>query len=1156
MKKIAKAVLATSILGLVMLAPGAVNAAGEEVGITISTDKSSYDTTDDINAEITIENASGNEIDNLNLSGKVPEGYSQEGAKDFVWTLGGQDTLKDGETKTYQLSFKSEKVKANTNTATVKEADIKDIKNDTSVKKDNKTAQTGDTAYLSLALIMLILSGTGMILVFKKKDKRILSILLAGGLAGAMALSATRPVRAAEPDDVSEVKASAEIKVGDETITLEVVVSYKNVKSSNADNTADQKTELSYEGYNLKWEDNFDSALLDRTYWNVELHEKAWVNGEDQEYVDSEDNIFIRDGKLVLQAHEDASGRITSGRVNTQGKVDFKYGLIEVSAKVPEGQGFLPAFWLMPTNENLYGQWPRCGEIDAMEIKGQDTDTVLGTIHYGNPHMQSQGSKVTEQESFSECYHKFAVEWEPGKITWYVDGVKYHEESDWFTSTEGAGTASYPAPFDQNFYVILNLAVGNDWAGEVGEGVVVDGAEFDIDYVKVYQKDSYDEDVKKPEKTSGALREPDETGNYLNNGDFAVVEDLTDEKDWKFMTQEGGEATAEIKNKKINISPVKDGNVDYSIQLVQAGIPLEKGASYRVTFDGKAVEDRNIKVAVKAPDRGWAEYMPAKTVALTKENNSYSYEFKMTQDTDPNARFEYEIGKAGSVAAFSLSNIRLEKIAEPDEEELNKKTVLSTGNYVYNGGFDQGEKRLGYWEFSDADKALVKVTTEGNDGTIHRLELAENVTVKESELGISSGQTYRLSFDAEAKEEGAGIEVVLAGERYQLDLTTENKTYEFIVNVSENAANKDISIKNTSSVKVYLDNVSVTEAAMIKNGSFNAGSSGWEAYIDSNADATFVIDSLSEDNAADFTINGTGGDDWRIQLKQTGVNLEKGKWYKFSFKVKSSLPRQMRAILQGDEAHGWAAYSGENIVDLTSEYQTFEKVFCMANNTDKGAFVSFCLGKVGDNEINIQHRVCIDDVSLVEIDKPEDMETPELEADPVETKTGNNENGNNEEKKNTEVVSPGTNMISNADFSDGLTGWTNVITEQGQATTATADAKVTYHIENTGDKDYSIQLKKEGISLTKGKTYTMKLKMSTSVDRNVKIGIMSADYSSWYAGGEPVLSVGEDNELTYTFTMSKDDPTAQIYISMGKTLDTTPLTADITISDISLVEEE
>ena len=176
----------------------------------------------------------------------------------------------------------------------------------------------------------------------------------------------------------------------------------------------------------------------------------------------------------------------TSGRISTQNLKTFTYGRFEVRAKVPNGQGYLPAFWLMANDENVYGQWPRCGEIDCMEVMGQDTNKLYGTIHYGNPHAESQGTYTIKdgEKSFSDDFHTFTCDWEPGKITWYVDGIKYHEESNWHSTTEGQGTLTYPAPFDQPFYIILNLAVGGSWVGNPNEKTNFDNNPFVVDYVR------------------------------------------------------------------------------------------------------------------------------------------------------------------------------------------------------------------------------------------------------------------------------------------------------------------------------------------------------------------------------------------------------------------------------------------------------------------------------------------------------------------------------------------------------------------------------------------------------------------------------------------------------------------------------------------------
>lgn len=130
---------------------------------------------------------------------------------------------------------------------------------------------------------------------------------------------------------------------------------------------------LSYEGYKLVFQDDFDAPELNRADWNVELHEPGWVNQEWQRYVDSPENIFLKDGKLVIRPvktiAEDGGASYTSGRVCTRGKHEFTYGIFEARLKVPAGKGYLPAFWLL-ADEDIFEPWPFCGEIDIMEVMG------------------------------------------------------------------------------------------------------------------------------------------------------------------------------------------------------------------------------------------------------------------------------------------------------------------------------------------------------------------------------------------------------------------------------------------------------------------------------------------------------------------------------------------------------------------------------------------------------------------------------------------------------------------------------------------------------------------------------------------------------------------------------------------------------------------
>ncbi len=641
----------------------------------------------------------------------------------------------------------------------------------------------------------------------------------------------------------------------------------------------------------------------------------------------------------------------TSGRISTQNLKTFTYGRFEVKAKVPKGQGYLPAFWLMANDENVYGQWPRCGEIDCMEVMGQDTKKLYGTIHYGNPHAESQGTYTIKdgEKSFSDDFHTFTCDWEPGKITWYVDGIKYHEESNWHSTTEGQGTLTYPAPFDQPFYIILNLAVGGSWVGNPNEETNFVNNPFVVDYVRVYQKDSYDENVTRPEVKFEPTNEPDDSGNYIKNSTFAEAEDLTDDTNWKFITALDGAATAEIKDNSMVISTENAGTVDYSVQLVQANVPFEKGATYEVSFDAQASENRKMNVDVKAPDRGYQSYMKTMVPELTTEMKHFSTQFVMKADSDVNGRLEFNMGNAGS-GDIVLKNVVVRKTAEPDPNAKEEKTILANGSCIYNGSFQEGKNHLGYWDITP-EGADIKVT--GLSDGRRLVTEGKSVTISQSDLAFKEGTAYALSFDAYAQN-GATVVATVGGNTYKVNVEAGNEKKDYVVKIPATAKFTDKTVSLKIEGAISLDNVKMVEDAKIKNGSFNDSLSGYEVYVDSAAKATVVVDSLKENNALDVTVDDTGADDWRIQIKQNNVLLEKGKKYKLSYEAKSTIDRKIRVVMQGGAALGWPVYSehsddqdaNDGIVTLTSEYQKFTEEFIMTEETDAKAFLSICLGNI------------------------------------------------------------------------------------------------------------------------------------------------------------------------------------------------------------------
>lgn len=742
--------------------------------------------------------------------------------------------------------------------------------------------------------------------------------------------------------------------------------------------------------YKLVWEDEFEGDRLNMDDWNFEYHEPGWVNAELQEYVDSEKNTYVKDGKLYIQALKeiiDGKPYYTSGRINTQGKHDFQYGRFEARAKVPSGKGFLPAFWMMPTEEGYYGQWPKCGEIDIMEVHGSELTTTYSTLHFGEPHTQEQSSYqiAAGEENFGEAFHVFACEWDPGEFRFYVDGKMIGSVNDWFTKKEGFGEVAYPAPYDQPFYMILNLAVGGSWVGYPDDDdVFEENAQFVIDYVRVYEKDSYDTNVTKPENEI-SLGEPDETGNYVVNGDFSEAEDMTKEDShWRLLLAEGGKGETRISDNALHITSESAGTVNYGVQIVQAGMPMEKGAKYKLTYDAYADEARTMITNVTAPDKGYIRYLEDTTVELTTEKQSYEHLFDMTGDSDANGRIEFNLGNQGSIAAVHVSNVRLEKAGEAAKTE---KTVLPDGNYVYNGTFSEGNdpdrRRLAYWDWdtTQCEEATVAVTDNKERElivTVPETEPSESslnkVVVSQKPVAITGGKKFILSFDAYADKAGA-MQTTIAGQAFDSELTTDKTAFKYEFETPESLKDAELCFLFGSAGIYYIDNVRIREDSILVNGDFSSGMTGYEVYVhDAAKVADHIVDALNEDNAFSMDIADTGSEGWHIQLKQNDIKLEKGKWYKLAFDAKSTKDRTIMYALQKDgsrhkDANGaedWTAYSGEHMAELTRDYQNFAIVFEMDADTDDGTILSISMGAVGGKQISDRHSVVIDNITLEE----------------------------------------------------------------------------------------------------------------------------------------------------------------------------------------------
>ena len=188
------------------------------------------------------------------------------------------------------------------------------------------------------------------------------------------------------------------------------------------------------------------------------------------------------------------------------------------------------------------------------------------------------------------------------------------------------------------------------------------------------------------------LREPNEQGNYINNGDFSDAGDLADDTGWQFFTAEGGEAAAEIKGNEVSITTEQEGSADYSVQFVQADLPVKKGSTYRVSFDAYAAADRTMKVGISAPDRDYKRYLEDTVVELTTEKKTFTYEFTMGDEDDANGRLEFNLGACGSTDAVMISNVSV--LMTDGAEEKGDASEDLAGDVTQTEWFQSGLSRV------------------------------------------------------------------------------------------------------------------------------------------------------------------------------------------------------------------------------------------------------------------------------------------------------------------------------------------------------------------------------------------------------------------------------------------------------------------------------
>jgi beta-glucanase (GH16 family) len=285
--------------------------------------------------------------------------------------------------------------------------------------------------------------------------------------------------------------------------------------------------------WELVWRDEFDGDAIDPRKWQLESNCWGGGNQEQQCYTARLDrargaNAYVEDGLLHIVARReyrkgpaDPEGRgralatlpYTSARLRTRHRQEWTFGRFEIRARLPRGQGSWPAIWMLPT-DSPHGTWAASGEIDIMEAVNLGTRTdapdvddgrpetrVHGTLHYGRKPSGNVHSgtfhRLPDGANPADDFHVYALEWDAGEIRWYVDGVHYATQraDDWWSQREVDGAwldAPHGAPFDRasKYHLLLNLAVGGNWAGKVNDTGIDRKAypqTFLVDWVRVYR---------------------------------------------------------------------------------------------------------------------------------------------------------------------------------------------------------------------------------------------------------------------------------------------------------------------------------------------------------------------------------------------------------------------------------------------------------------------------------------------------------------------------------------------------------------------------------------------------------------------------------------------------------------------------------------------
>lgn len=463
------------------------------------------------------------------------------------------------------------------------------------------------------------------------------------------------------------------------------------------------------------WSDEFDyEGLPDPGKWSYDVGGHGFGNEELQYYTNSRsENARVENGKLIIEARKEPynGSEYTSAKLISRGKGDWKYGRFEIRAKLPTGRGIWPAIWMLPTH-SVYGNWPASGEIDIMELVGYEPEKVHFTIHteaYNHKIGTQVGTGTTLAAPYNNFY-TYALEWTEDSLKFFVDDNLYFS-----VKREDNDYAKWP--FDQPFYLLLNVAVGGTWGGSNGIDDAIFPQTMEVDYVRVYKMAEEGNNFSlNTYASNGTVQINPEKQNYTRGENVAIT--AIPDEGYEFIAWSGSfSGTAEqvalpmYFNYDIKAEFARKGEIltnasffnstlawsyygasmnaendtlvasiptsttnPWDIQISQNGLYLENGATYTLRFKVSSETSRNVNASVGISQEPWTTFI-SKTVSIGTVEKEFVYEFTMNTDEE-NARVSFDLGKeAGDVYISEVSLVKNDEITGLFNNQLSTNSL-------------------------------------------------------------------------------------------------------------------------------------------------------------------------------------------------------------------------------------------------------------------------------------------------------------------------------------------------------------------------------------------------------------------------------------------------------------------------------------------------